>query len=83
MLVSKGRLKLDIPVGDWFENVIADSGIEILPLTPRITADAFALPGTFHGEPADKLIVATARDRDCVLLTVDSKILKYPHVRTA
>ncbi len=83
MLVAKNRLDLGAPAGIWFEKVIAQSGIKILNLTPEITADAYTLPGTFHDDPADRMIVATARSLDCLLLTDDKKILKYPHVRTA
>lgn len=39
------------------------------------------LPGDFHRDPADQIIVATARIHDCPLLTVDDKILNYPHVK--
>ena len=40
------------------------------------------LPGEFHRDPADQLIVATARIHDCPLVTSDSRILNYPHVET-
>lgn len=83
MAHAKGRIELGAPPREWFEKVIAQSGILVLPLTPRIAADAYSLPGVFHGDPADRMIVATARSRDCLLLTEDEKILKYPHVRTA
>jgi PIN domain nuclease of toxin-antitoxin system len=81
MLAAKGRLSFGVLVGDWLENVIAESGIQVLPLTPRITADAYYLPGKFHDDPADRMIVAKARSRNCLLLTEDKKILEYPFVR--
>jgi PIN domain nuclease of toxin-antitoxin system len=40
------------------------------------------LPGTFHRDPADQIIVATARYYDCPVLTADARILDYPHVKT-
>jgi PIN domain nuclease of toxin-antitoxin system len=83
MLSSKGRLNFDVPLQQWFENSIAESEVIVLPLSPRITADAYELPGTFHDDPADRMIVATARSRDCLLLTEDKKIRDYPYVRTA
>jgi PIN domain nuclease of toxin-antitoxin system len=43
---------------------------------------AVQLPGEFHRDPVDQIIVATARFYDCPLLTSDGKILKYPHVKT-
>jgi PIN domain nuclease of toxin-antitoxin system len=82
MLAAKGRVDLGNDTAKWFENVVSESGIRVLSLTPEITADAYALPGKFHDDPADRVIVATARKHGCLLLTEDSKILKYPHVRT-
>jgi len=83
MLVAKQRLDLGTPAAEWFKNVISESGIRVLNLTPEIAADAYTLPGKFHDDPADRMIVATARNMDCLLLTEDKKILKYPHVRKA
>ena len=57
--------------------------VVILPLTPAIATDSVNLPGTFHKDPGDQIIVATARVYDIELLTLDSKILKYDHVRLA
>lgn len=83
MAQSKGRIDLGAPANKWFEKVFAQSGIMVLPLTPGITADAYSLPGRFHNDPADRMIVATARSRNCLLLTEDQKILNYQHVQTA
>ncbi|MBK8252501.1 MAG: hypothetical protein IPK82_07515 [Polyangiaceae bacterium] len=47
-----------------------------------IILDATSLPPGFHKDPADQLIVASARTLGAVLVTVDEKITKYPHVRT-
>jgi PIN domain nuclease of toxin-antitoxin system len=54
----------------------------LIELTPRIAIESTKLPGTFHRDPADQIIVATARVYDIPLLTADSRILQYPHVRT-
>ncbi len=51
-------------------------------LTPEIAIDAANLPGSFHPDPADRLIVATARAHGATLLTTDAKILAYSHVST-
>jgi PIN domain nuclease of toxin-antitoxin system len=51
-------------------------------LTPTIAVDSTRLPGEFHRDPADQIIVATARVLDIALVTVDERILRYPHVRT-
>ncbi len=56
--------------------------MRLLDLTPSIVVESTQLPGTFHRDPADQLIVATARIYNCVLMTIDPKIVAYPHVQT-
>lgn len=82
-LAEYGRLSLPCPVAKWLELAISYPGIRILELTPQIIVDSTQLPGVFHRDPADQLIVATSRIHQCPLLTLDSKILSYPHVQTA
>jgi PIN domain nuclease of toxin-antitoxin system len=77
MLVDKGRLSLGISVRDWAEAVMRQPQISIEPITPAIALDAGQLRGDIHGDPADRLIVATARSLVCPLLTTDRKILAY------
>lgn len=81
-LVRLGRLELTMPVGHWVGRALAIPGVRLLDLTPRVAIEASELPGDFHRDPADRLIVATARIHDCLLLTADAKILAYPHVKT-
>jgi len=81
-LVERGRLRLACPVEEWMELAVALPGIQLLELTPRIAVASTKLPGDFHRDPADQIIVATARVYDLTLITVDEKILKYEHVRT-
>ncbi len=81
-LVEVGRLALPCPVGEWLEQALDYPGVSLLPLTPEIAVESTRLPGTFHRDPADQLIVATARVHGLQLLTTDSKILDYPHVDT-
>ena len=69
-------------VDDWLDQALAYPGVRWLDLTPRIIVESTQLPGTFHRDPADQLIVATARVYDCPLVTVDAKLLAYPHVQT-
>jgi PIN domain nuclease of toxin-antitoxin system len=80
-LVEYRRLILPIPIAEWFEKALAYPGIQLLELTPRIAVESTQLPGAFHRDPADQMIVATARVHDCPLVTVDEKIRAYPHVR--
>ena len=80
-LVEVGRLELSVPVTQWIERALALPGIQLLPLTPEIAIASSQLPGEFHRDPADQLIVATARIHDIPILTVDRRILAYKHVR--
>lgn len=81
-LVEYGRLDLPCALDEWFDQALAYPGIRLLDLSPRIAAESTRLPGAFHRDPADQIIVATARVHGCALLTADRKILDYPHVRT-
>ena len=79
-MVQVGRLQLSMPVGEWLEQALAYPKVVVVPLSPLIVVDSTQLPQPFHKDPADELIVATARVLSCRLLTFDGKILKYPHV---
>jgi PIN domain nuclease of toxin-antitoxin system len=80
-LVEYNRLTLPCSIDDWLEQALAYPGIQLLFLTPRIVVESTKLPGTFHRDPADQIIVATARVHDWPLLTADDRILNYPHVK--
>jgi PIN domain nuclease of toxin-antitoxin system len=81
-LVAYGRLDLSTPLDEWFEQALGYPGVHLLSLTPEIAIESTRLPGEFHRDPADQIIVATARVYGCPLVTSDSKILDYPHVTT-
>lgn len=81
-LVEVKRLLLPCPVGEWLDQALAYPGIQLVPLTPRIVVDSTQLPGSFHRDPADQLIVATSRILAYPILTADEKIRSYPHVAT-
>ena len=57
-------------------------GVRLLELTPEIAFESTCLPGDFHRDPADQIIVATSRIHHIALATVDTKILAYNHVET-
>jgi PIN domain nuclease of toxin-antitoxin system len=61
----------------WFARVMAAPGVREAPLTPAIAVDASWLPGELHGDPGDRLIIATARDRCLPVVTRDAAILGY------
>jgi PIN domain nuclease of toxin-antitoxin system len=81
-LVEYGRLELPCPLREWFSEALSYPGIRLLDLTPEIAIESTQLPGEFHRDPADQIIVATARFYDCPLITSDNKILNYSHVKT-
>ena len=77
MLVAKERLALGQDVRTWIDNVIGLDGLEIAELLPHISLDAVSLPGSFHPDPTDRMIVATARYHQATLVTADRQILDY------
>ena len=79
MLVSRGRLELDRDPLQWMEDSLAEHDIELLPLTPAIGVASVAL-GDFHGDPADRLIVATALVHSATLVTKDWAIAESRRV---
>jgi PIN domain nuclease of toxin-antitoxin system len=81
-LVENGRLKLAYPVEQWLHSALNYPGVVLLDLTPKIVVESTRLPGTFHKDPADQLIVATARVYESLLLTADTKITAYEYVKT-
>ena len=81
-LVQADRLELPCSLQEWFKEALSYPGVQVLELTPEIAIESTRLPGEFHRDPADQIIVATARRHNCPLVNSDARILKYPHVRT-
>jgi len=79
-LVEKNRLQLAYSIEEWLNTALAYEGVQLLDLTLPIVIQSTQLKG-FHNDPADQIIVATAQIHRCPLLTVDSKIINYPHVQ--
>ena len=75
-----GKLDLKQELGIWLRGAVA-SHIQVLPLTSEIIADAMSLPDFPNRDPADELIVATARVHKLTLLTADTKLKGYRHAR--
>ena len=63
----------------WFAGVMAGPGIKPAHVTPEIAIDAWYLPGDLHGDPADRLVIATARRLGVPIVTRDRQILAYAH----
>jgi len=77
MLVAKGRLALARDVDQWMQEVLALPGLRLAALEPEIAVAATRLPGELHGDPADRMLAATARHLGAVLITADAKLLAY------
>jgi PIN domain nuclease of toxin-antitoxin system len=77
MLVAKGWLVLDRDVMDWLQTALTLPGIRVAPLEPAVAVASTRLPGELHGDPADRLIVATARHLGATLASADEALLAY------
>lgn len=82
MLIEKGRLVLSMDIENWFDEVSQIDGLRFIPVDNEIGIKSTVLPGTFHQDPADRMIVATARKLAISLVTADEKIRSYEHVKT-
>ena len=80
--VEKAQLVLDRPVDQWLDSALAWPRLHLVELTRPILVESCKLPSPFHGDPADQILVATARDRDAAIITKDEKIRAYAYVRT-
>lgn len=82
MLVSRNRLTLTMPVDDWLDTVAKVEAIRFVPVDNRVAVESTRLPGEFHKDPADRMIVALARHENVPLVTADQNIRAYRHVVT-
>jgi len=77
LLASGGRVVLGRPLVQWMTQAVSAPGLAIEPLLPQVAVEAYSLPDRFHRDPADRLIVATARVVNATLMTRDRRILDY------
>lgn len=77
MLVAKNRVNLSQSLHKWVQDSLNQPGVNLSPILPEIAIESSFLPGNFHGDPADRIIVATARINNLMLLTRDKKIISY------
>jgi PIN domain nuclease of toxin-antitoxin system len=85
MSMARGRLTSSLPALEFFNRYLERGGCRLCGLTPEMLVQASYLPGHFHRDPADRILVATARTLDLVLVTRDRAILAYGaqgHVKT-
>jgi len=79
---SIGKLHFTRPVRQWVNIATRPEFIELIPLTPEISYESCQLPGPFHRDPANQIVVATARVHGLTLITKDKSVLDYLHVQT-
>ena len=81
-LHSLGRIRLTIPLRDWLEKAVAPPLVRRIGISPAIAAELATLPDSFHRDPADRIIVATARTLGATLLTKDRRIIDAALITT-
>jgi len=77
MLEAKGRIVLGMPCEKWVTTALTLPGLRLIGLEPEIAIASSHLPGEIHGDPADRILAATARARDAVLATADERLVEY------
>ncbi len=77
-----GKLELPLEINEWYERARSYPNLTVEPLSPLDAIASTRLPGRFHKDPADRMIIAMARRHGAPLVTSDSRIRAYPHVET-
>jgi PIN domain nuclease of toxin-antitoxin system len=78
MLATKGRIILDYPIEKWIHKFLTGAPkLNLIPLTPEIAVDSCSLSNFEHGDPADRIIIATAINKKAVMVTGDKQIISY------
>jgi PIN domain nuclease of toxin-antitoxin system len=84
LLASRGRVHLTQAPLDWFRSFVDDRNTRVLDVTPEVFVASSFLPQPLHNDPADRILIATAREHDLTIITRDQAILAYGaagHVR--
>jgi PIN domain nuclease of toxin-antitoxin system len=81
-LVERKRIQIDRHWKLWFRHFVEKNGWEVVPVDLPVIEESYSLPGPFHTDPVDRILVATTRLFDARILTADEKIRAYPHVRS-
>ena len=77
LLAEAGRIRLDLPVADWFVRFLDDPGMAVMPLTHNAALGAYQLHDLAHRDPADRLLIATAIELECPFVTYDGAITRF------
>jgi len=81
-LQERGKITLKQHWRSWWDALLERTAWTCLPITAEIMAEAYSLPPPIHRDPADRILIATARQERLTLVTTDGKIRGYPHVTT-
>lgn len=81
-LLEKGRIGISCDPEEWMSEALRMPKLRLVPLTPKVCCRSTMLPAPFHDDPADQIIVATAREENATILSKDRLIRDYPHART-
>ncbi len=81
-LLEKKRVGISCDPEDWIKIALDMPKLRLIPLSPVLSYRSTVLPQPFHNDPADQIIVATAREENATILTKDEKILAYENVRS-
>jgi len=81
-LIEGGNLAISCSLAEWISQSVSDLRLKSQEVSHEIAMKAYQLPGSFHRDPADRQIVATAICHGLTLMTADERILQYPAVQT-
>jgi len=81
-LLEKKRVGISCDPEDWINTALDMPKLRLVPLSPVLSYRSTVLPQPFHSDPADQIIVATAREENATILTKDERILAYENVRS-
>jgi PIN domain nuclease of toxin-antitoxin system len=81
-LLMDGTIALSEPLNSWVSETLRALECGTMEVSHQIAIEAYSLPGSFHKDPADRILVATARIYELTLITMDKRILHYSHVKS-
>lgn len=81
-LDAAGRMRFSMGLSRWVQHSFEELAAESVPMTNEIAIEAYQLAEPIGKDPADRILVATARVLDCALVTADDRILRYRGVKS-
>lgn len=81
MLVTKNRISIHLPFEQWIREATRPDMVNVVPIDSNVGIALYNLPADFHGDPADKMIIASAISRGCSLVTADKAMRRSALVK--